>query len=138
MTEVIQLAPETPEAVSYQAITCEQRSLSLVQGTILILCWIAPSKGVSLTFKGSTYPDPYSDELKAQSFNVRLFCDTETKDPTFKSYDGSEFWLEWQTNAGCAMADPDPGSPQTPTPDPEDGGDEETSVGSGLGYFFLL
>ena len=95
----------------------------------------APSKGISLTLKGPSYPDPYTGETKPQSFNVRILCDTDTKDPTFTSYDGAAMWIEWHAKAGCPMGAGEP----APTPDPNDGdGNSENSVGSGLGYFFLL
>ena len=96
----------------------------------------APSKGISLTFDGPSYPDPYTGETKPQSFNVRILCDTDTKNPTFISYDGAAMRIEWHAKAGCPMG---AGEPPATTPDPNDSdGNSETSVGSGLGYFFLL
>lgn len=90
----------------------------------------APSKGVSLTFKGPDAPDPFGGEPRPQSFNVRILCDIDASDPVLSSYDGSALWVDWHANAGCAMGS----EPPVDIPDP--GG--ETSVGSGLGYFFLL
>ena len=83
-----------------------------------------------MTFKGPSYPDPFGGEPKPQSFNVRVLCDTDVSEPTFSSYDGSALWVDWHAAAGCAMGSEPPANP----PDP----DNESSVGSGLGYFFLL
>ncbi len=60
----------------------------------------------------------------------------------FTSYDGKDLYIQWEAPAGC----PFNGPPDEGTKDPSKGGDdksdpgekEEESVGSGLGYFFLL
>ncbi|PSS38052.1 hypothetical protein PHLCEN_2v137 [Hermanssonia centrifuga] len=99
----------------------------------------APTKGILVTFHGPSYPDPFTNEETPQSFNIRVFCDTDASDPTFKSYDGKDTWVEWTHNAGCALGI-NPGQPPKTNPDPENDGDDipESSVGSGIGYFFLL
>lgn len=101
----------------------------------------APRKGISLTFKGLSYPDPASSEDTPQSFNANIYCDTEASDldPTFKSYDGKDVWIEWQSPSGCAMGANEPGNPPDTNPDPPKTDPEDSrSVGSGIGYFFLL
>ncbi len=101
----------------------------------------APQKGVSLTFQGSSYPDPITTEKTPQSFNLNVYCDTETSQPTFKSYDGKDLWVEWKAPAGCALGDAAPGESDPPSKDPGEGGGDappSSSMGSGIGYFFLL
>ncbi|OBZ70582.1 Autophagy-related protein 27 [Grifola frondosa] len=98
----------------------------------------SPTKGLSLTFKGPSYPIlPGSDPIP-QSFNLKLLCSTETSDPLFSSYDNKDVWVEWSAPAGCgfgASEDPD----DKPGGDVDNGdGHEEKTVGSGIGYFFLL
>ncbi|KAJ3544151.1 hypothetical protein NM688_g5774 [Phlebia brevispora] len=117
ITEVVQLATDSSDEASYETLS-------------------APNKGILLSFKGPSYPDPVTGEPKPQSFNIRVLCDTESSDPAFVSYDGSAVWVEWHAKAGCAMG---PGAPPVMTPDPgDDDGKKESSMGSGLGYFFLL
>ena len=93
---------------------------------ILRLCLTAP-KGLQVLFHGGSYPE--TDPLP-HSFNVTLLCATSYSDPTFVSYDGKDFKIEWQAPAGCEIG--------------SDGGDKESDggsgehVGSGIGWFFLL
>jgi hypothetical protein len=55
-------------------------------------------------------------------------------DPVFVSYEGGVFNLEWSAPAGCAL------SPSEDEEKPEPGKDDDTkeSVGSGIGWFFLV
>lgn len=102
-------------------------------------------KGLSLTFDGAWYPSPSQPtELGPQSFHLRLLCSTETSDPIFISYDNKQAEVEWSAPSGCMMAVP-PGSDNpkededVPSGGDSDGsGENEKSVGSGIGYFFLL
>ena len=97
----------------------------------------APGKGISLSFTGSDYPDPLTGQNVTQTFKANILCDTEDSEPKFESYDGKELFVTWHSKAGCEM-----GSPQQPSPtEPKPGEGEkegQRSVGSGIGYFFLL
>ncbi|KAI0093105.1 autophagy-related protein 27 [Irpex rosettiformis] len=120
ITAVIQLARPDLESLKYEALP-------------------SPRKGVSLSWKGPSYPDPITSEDTPQSFNLNLYCDTETSQPNFKSYDGKELWIEWQAPAGCAMGDAPPEEPPSSDPGSGNGGSgSSSSMGSGIGYFFLL
>jgi len=96
-------------------------------------------KGLSLTFHGGEYPHPSTTVATPQSFNLTLLCATDTNDPTFSSYDGSQLRIEWSAPGGCAFQGDQP---------PENGGgggtddesqekDRKKSVGSGVGWFFF-
>ncbi|KAI0339763.1 hypothetical protein BDW22DRAFT_1421951 [Trametopsis cervina] len=119
ITTVIQLARPQNDSLKYQILSCMN----------------SPKKGISLTFTGSPYPDPATSEQISQTFNVNVHCDTETSNPAFKSYDGKALWVEWSAPAGCGMGGTPEDTPDT-TPDP--GSEQPRSVGSGIGYFFLL
>lgn len=85
--------------------------------------------------KGSSYPNSAKGEDAPQSFNLNVYCDTEQSEPSFKSYNGTDLWIEWQAPAGCAMSD----VPSDDSPDSGSGsGGSSSSMGSGIGYFFLL
>lgn len=98
----------------------------------------APNKGLSLTFAGASYPDPLTGEQVPQSFSIDILCDTEKGAPSFQSYDGKLLKAQWRAPAGCTFGE-DPGSEKPPA-DSEPGKDKEepSSMGSGMGYFFLL
>lgn len=100
----------------------------------------APNKGISLTFKGPSYPSSSTLELVPQSFNIRILCATDNVDPTLVSYDGKEAKVEWTSSAGCSFGAPGDSPPTDKPSDDNEKGDEKTpaKVGSGLGYFFLL
>ncbi|CAL1707204.1 unnamed protein product [Somion occarium] len=99
---------------------------------------LSSPKGLQLTIKGPSYPTSTSPEPVPQSFTLKLLCATETSDPQFSSYDGKNVLVEWSAPAGCGFS----GSPndKEPSGGDEKGGDEkeEETVGSGIGYFFLL
>ncbi|KAI0074634.1 putative autophagy protein Atg27 [Panus rudis PR-1116 ss-1] len=96
---------------------------------------LSSPKGLQLTFHGSSYPSLSSPEPVPQSFTIKLLCSTEESSPQFDSYDGKEVKVEWSVPAACGMGSP-------PSDDKPSGGDEKTpeeeTVGSGIGYFFLL
>ncbi|KLO19446.1 hypothetical protein SCHPADRAFT_898736 [Schizopora paradoxa] len=100
---------------------------------------LSSPKGLKLILHGSSYP---VTEPQPQSLSVTLLCDTTPSDPTFVSYSGSDLQLEWKAPAGCSFS----GEEETPGGDSGDkeGGGEgkdgkgEESVGSGIGWFFLL
>ncbi|OSX66201.1 hypothetical protein POSPLADRAFT_1132639 [Postia placenta MAD-698-R-SB12] len=96
---------------------------------------LSSPKGLSVSFKGSTYPPPNGDDPIPQTFNVNLICDPDAVDLEFSSYDGRDMWVEWRTSAGCGFGGP--GEPPETHPS-EDTDKDEKSVGSGIGYFFLL
>ncbi len=77
---------------------------------------------------------PYTSNSTAQSFSLTLLCDPDASnsDPTFISYDGAELRLEWSSPAGCPFGESSGGGGG-----PSDGPAEE-SVGSGVGWFFLV
>ncbi|KAJ3516832.1 hypothetical protein NLJ89_g869 [Agrocybe chaxingu] len=92
---------------------------------------LAP-KYMSLLFHGPTY----SNHSLPQSFNLTLFCDPQvTSEPEITSYNGTTLNLEWYAPAGCPFQEGEGGDK-----DEDKGGDEgkEESVGSGIGWFFLV
>jgi hypothetical protein len=93
---------------------------------------VAEPKALSLQLHGATY----SDSSIQQSLNLTLFCDPDkTSEPDFIAYDGTRLDIEWHAPAACAFK-------EAPTDDKEGGHDpvpgESRSVGSGIGWFFLV
>lgn len=73
-----------------------------------------------------------------QFLDLTLICNREvTETPKFVSYDGARLAVEWTTPVACNSSQKD-----KPTGDkPVDDGNEQaphTSVGSGIGWFFLM
>ena len=143
ITAVIPLGNSSADAAKYAAVPGMNRLI-----IYRILCLfdvaydIAPHKGLSLTLEGAAYPDPSDpDKLIPQSFHLSLSCSTQTSDPKFVSYDGKKAEVEWSAPSGCPGGSP-PGSDQPKEDEDVPGGDsgnsDEKSVGSGIGYFFLL
>ncbi|KIY50344.1 hypothetical protein FISHEDRAFT_39344, partial [Fistulina hepatica ATCC 64428] len=89
---------------------------------------LSSSRGLNLILHGATYPSSGGTE---QSLSIALTCSTETHDPTFVSYDGSEMRVDWSVPAACATQDDD-------TPSDDEAPPAKTKVGNGLGVFFLL
>ncbi|KAF9268901.1 hypothetical protein L218DRAFT_538473 [Marasmius fiardii PR-910] len=89
-----------------------------------IISWL------SLIFRGAPYP-PSGSESTPQSLNVTLLCATEQSEPQLTSYNGSQLQVEWSTPVACETAEND---------DEKTGDQEESkeSVGSGIGWFFLV
>ncbi|KAF8873137.1 autophagy-related protein 27 [Mucidula mucida] len=92
---------------------------------------LSSPKGLSLVLHGPKYADG-----PAQYLNVTLLCTSDASDPTFVSYNGSELNLEWQTPVGCGD--------NKSSDDKNEGADEGSgvppseTVGSGIGWFFLV
>ena len=98
-----------------------------------------------MTLHGPSYPSPSSSgEPIPQSFTLALHCATDASEQKFKSYDGAQVVVEWSTPAGCGFKD----DTNSPNDDNETDGGEgggsggndkvEESVGSGIGWFFLV
>lgn len=86
-----------------------------------------------MTLHGPSYPSSVTLELTPQAFVLNLLCNTETSEPVFKSYDGSQAIVEWSAPAGCDFRS------EPPTEGGDDEPEKETeAVGSGIGWFFLL
>ncbi|KAI9061762.1 hypothetical protein FKP32DRAFT_1575350 [Trametes sanguinea] len=102
---------------------------------------LSSPKGLELTFAGSSYPSVVNADPIPQYFHLKLLCSTEISNINFTSYDGKDLHLEWSAPAGCGFSGP---SDDEEKPDKDQdgdsgtGGDKEESVGSGLGYFFLI
>ncbi|KAI0744243.1 autophagy-related protein 27 [Daedaleopsis nitida] len=101
------------------------------------------TQGSGADIRGAWYPSPVDSTPVPQSFHLKLLCepDKESADLNFLSYNGTDLWLEWQAAAGCPLGSP----PDEDTSKPDEGGGDssgdgkqEESVGSGIGYFFLL
>ncbi|GBE81152.1 autophagy-related protein 27 [Sparassis latifolia] len=97
-------------------------------------------QGLCVTFRGPSYPDPTSNDLIPQTFNLKLLCNPEDSGPSFVSYNRSDMSVEWSAPAGCLLgSSPDAPSEDLPGGDDGSGDDKkQKSVGSGVGYFFLL
>jgi hypothetical protein len=94
---------------------------------------------ISVIFNGPEYPHPINSTPTAQSLNVTLFCDQGAdSEPKFKSYDGAQVQVEWNTKSGCPIQG-DKDGPNEGDND-KDGNEPENSgnVGSGIGWFFLV
>jgi hypothetical protein len=89
--------------------------------------------GLSLIFHGSSYPS--APNAAQQSLNLTLLCKSDTNEPTFTSYNGSVLNVEWGGPAGCGTKSDDVPSGGD---DKEEGGEKKESVGSGIGWFFLV
>ncbi|KAG0704492.1 putative autophagy protein Atg27 [Suillus ampliporus] len=96
-------------------------------------------KGLSLTFHGPSYPSSSEDSIP-QSINFSLLC-ADTTDPKFTSYENGTVYVEWSTRSGCSADEKSP--PQEDDKTGDGGGSDSDekpaeSVGSGLGFFFLV
>lgn len=94
---------------------------------------LAEPKALSLELHGATY----SDSSIRQSLNLTLFCDPDkTSEPEFIAYDGRRLDVEWHAPAACSFEAPKDGNNKEGEHDqvPED----ERSVRSGIGWFFLV
>ena len=141
---VIPLANSSSNAVSYEAISCAFSLSTLSRYNLFLRGVCAPApKGLQLTFTGASYPSTVGSEPQPQHLHVKLLCESEMRNLNFTSYDGKDLFIQWEAPAGCLFASP----PDDGTKEPSKGGDdksgsdgekEQESVGSGLGYFFLL
>ncbi|KAJ3762398.1 autophagy-related protein 27 [Lentinula raphanica] len=92
--------------------------------------------GLSIIMHGQSYPAGI-DNAVGQSFKVNLICNENASDPKFVSYDGSQVEVEWTNPAACGT------EPSDDSNSDNDGGndgdsEEQESVGSGIGWFFLV
>ncbi|KAK0461077.1 autophagy-related protein 27 [Desarmillaria tabescens] len=94
---------------------------------------LSSPKGLSVIMHGPSY----TSGSVTQSFNLTLLCDPDASnsDPTFTSYDEAELRLEWRSPAGCSFGENNGGGGGSTGPGD---GPVEESVGSGLGWFFLV
>ncbi|KIJ67799.1 hypothetical protein HYDPIDRAFT_107295 [Hydnomerulius pinastri MD-312] len=105
---------------------------------------LSSTRGVSIILHGSSYPASSSSSI-SQSLKISLSCAESASDPQFSSYENGQVLVDWSAPVAC-------GSNETPPPPNENdsnggsggggGGNEENtpieSVGSGLGFFFLM
>jgi hypothetical protein len=102
---------------------------------------LSSPNGISITFIGASYPPSSSDSV-SQSLKISLICAESTSEPQFSSYENGQVLVDWSSPAAC-------GSTETPPPKEDEGNGgnggsdngEQTpieSVGSGLGFFFLM
>lgn len=82
---------------------------------------------------GPSYPSSTTLEPTPQSFVLNLLCETEESEPQFRSYDGAQAVVEWSAPAGCSFRSEAPNGGDNKTPEKE-----AETVGSGIGWFFLL
>ncbi|KAF8161113.1 autophagy-related protein 27 [Crassisporium funariophilum] len=97
-------------------------------------------KSLSLLLHGSDYPSPTTTIPSPQSLNVTITCTPDgTSGPTFIAYDGSRLDLQWNSPAGCPFQeDGDHKGDHKDDDKEEDDKPQGESVGSGIGWFFLL
>ena len=93
---------------------------------------LAP-QGVKVTLHGPSYPSSTTLEPTPQTFVLNLSCATEMSEPEFKSYDGAQAVVEWSAPSGCGFRAGEPTDEDSKPPEKE-----VESVGSGIGWFFLL
>jgi len=101
---------------------------------------IPSTSSLSLTFHGPSYPDS-AEESISQSVKFSLLCVAEATDPIFTSYDGGQAYIEWSTPLACGSTTEQPPQEDDKTGGGGDGNNDEKqteSVGSGLGFFFLV
>lgn len=94
---------------------------------------LSSPRGVKMTLHGPSYPSSTTPDPIPQIFVLNLLCATETSDPEFKSYDGTQVLVEWSAPSGCDFGSEDPSEGGDDTPE-----NETEAVGSGMGWFFLL
>jgi autophagy-related protein 27 len=82
---------------------------------------------------GPPYPSSTTLEPTPQALVIILLCATEMSEPKFKSYDGTQAVVEWSTPSGCGFRAGAPTDEDSQPPEKE-----VESVGSGIGWFFLL
>lgn len=93
-----------------------------------------------MTFHGPSYPNS-AEESIFQSVKFSLLCAVEATDPEFISYDSGQVHVEWNTPSACGSTSEQPPQEDDKTGGGGDGNSDEKqteSVGSGLGFFFLV
>lgn len=99
--------------------------------------FIAP-QSLSISFGGSEYPHPSNSTPVNQVMQITFICNREVTDtPKFISYDGVRLVVEWTTPAGCYSSGKDKPTGDKPVDDGKEQAPHE-SVGSGIGWFFLM
>ncbi|KAF9528460.1 autophagy-related protein 27 [Crepidotus variabilis] len=96
-------------------------------------------KSLTIQFHGGTY----AGTSTKQTLNLTVFCDPDKlSDPQFIGYDGSRVDVEWHGPPGCSFAEApkDGGNEGKEGEKPSEGGGKppDESVGSGIGWFFLV
>ncbi|PPR07377.1 hypothetical protein CVT26_013693 [Gymnopilus dilepis] len=95
-------------------------------------------KHLLLQLRGAEYPSSSDTLLVRQTLNLTLSCDPQaTSDPEFVGYDGSILDLKWNSRAGCPLQEDDDGKDKEGNNDGH-ADDGKASVGSGIGWFFLV
>ena len=80
-----------------------------------------------------------SKDAKAQSLSLSILCDTAFSNPTLVSRDDSQASVQWHAPAGCSFSSEDPSKGGDKDENDGNSAPEETkSVGSGIGWFFLV
>ena len=102
-------------------------------GLGLIGTFMSAPRGVKMTLHGPSYPSSTTLEPTPQALILNLLCATETSEPELKSYDGAQAVVEWSVPSGCGMRGDPPSDDDDKPPEKE-----VESVGSGIGWFFLL
>jgi len=86
-----------------------------------------------MIWHGASYPHPSTTLDTPQSLNLTLFCTTESSDPKFIDYDGAQLRVEWSVKQACGFQ-----GDQPPGGDEDEGKSKKKSVGSGIGFFFIV
>ena len=94
-------------------------------------------KGLSLILHGASYPSAPSTTPIPQSLNVTILCAETSSTPNFTSYNGGVMNVEWSHVSGCGFVGNDDSTGGGSGGENKGGGKEE-SVGSGIGWFFLV
>ena len=92
---------------------------------------------ISIFFNGP----PLTSSSEPQTLRLTVQCDPDkTSDPKFISYDGSRVDVEWSSPAGCPSQrdDDDDDDDKNDDKKQDDKAPNHESVGSGLGWFFLM
>lgn len=96
------------------------------------------SESLSLTFQGPSYPTSGEDSIP-QSIKFSLLCAETTADPKFVLYERGRVHVEWSTPSGCGAVTEQPPPQEDDGSGSGDSGEKPAeSVGSGLGFFFLV
>ncbi|KAJ3814564.1 autophagy-related protein 27 [Lentinula aff. lateritia] len=123
-----------------QKLEQEDRIVAVIplgDGLNVNLTKLSSLAGLSITMHGQPYPSG-SDNAKDQTFNLKLICDENASDPKFVSYDGSLAEVEWTNPAACGSEVGDGSDNDSGNDGDSEGDQEEESVGSGIGWFFLV
>lgn len=101
----------------------------------------AAPDGLSIQIHGPPYPPKTSSE--PQSLNITLLCTQDSEsEPIFLGHENdiTSLSVEWKTSAGCPAKASDGGDNKGGDSGggEKDAGDDASSSGSGIGWFFLL